>query len=314
MVSEKLDIVALGEGLIELSSEISLSRSETFNKYYGGDSLATAIAAKRLGSKVGYITKLGNDYFKEYLLNSWENEGLNISQVSCSDGYNGLYLLARTNETGKEFSYYRKKTAATKLSVDDIDEEYIKNAKCFYSTGITQSLSLSVREVVKKSFDLAKLNGLITAYDPNFSPLIVSVEEAREFFDDISQNLDILFMNDNNDMVTLFDFESIEKCIKHFWDMGIQTVIIKSTQNRGYYTGYAGDISFSKMLNLNEIVDTTSCGDAFNGGFLHALTSGFTAVKATQLASVVASVQAGGMGAIKSIPYKEEVYSEFEKI
>ncbi|MBQ9688545.1 carbohydrate kinase family protein, partial [bacterium] len=105
-----------------------------------------------------------------------------------------------------------------------------------------------------------------------------------------------------------------EKCIKHFWDMGIGTVVIKSSQNEGYYTGYAGDISFTKMLNLTEIVDTTSCGDAFNGGFLHAITSGYTALQATKLATVVAAIQAGGLGAIKSIPYRDKVYEEFEKI
>jgi 2-dehydro-3-deoxygluconokinase len=311
--NDKLDIIALGEGLIEMSSDINLANADVFNKYYGGDSLATAIAAKRLGSKVGYITKLGNDYFKDYFLDMWNKEGLNTSQVSFTDGYNGLYLLARTNNIGKEFSYYRKKTAATKLSLDDISDEYIKNSKCVYSTGIAQSLSISVREAIKHMFSYASSEGIITAYDPNFSPLIVSAEEAREFFEDISSNVEILFLNDKNDMVDLFDFESIEKCIKHFWDIGIRIIVIKSTQNNGYYTGYAGDISFTPMLNLTEIVDTTSCGDAFNGGFLHAITSGFSAVNAAKLASVVAALQAGGLGAIKSIPYKDEVYSEFEK-
>lgn len=314
MISEKLDIIALGEGLIELSCDGSLGDSTVYNKYFGGDSLATAIAAKRLGSKVGFISKIGEDYFKDYLINAWNNEGLNTAQVSFSEGNNGLYLLARTIDSKKEFSYYRKKTAAAKLSLDDIKDDYLKNTKCFYTTGISQSLSMSVREAIKYAFKLAKNNGIITAYDPNFSPLIESVEEAREYFDAISSNLDILFMNDTNDMCRLFDFESIEKCIKHFWDMGIGTVVIKSSQNEGYYTGYAGDISFTKMLNLTEIVDTTSCGDAFNGGFLHAITSGYTALQATKLATVVAAIQAGGLGAIKSIPYRDKVYEEFEKI
>ena len=66
MINEKLDIIALGEGLIELSCEVSLSESSNFHKYYGGDSLAAAISARRLGSKVGFITKVGNDYFKDY--------------------------------------------------------------------------------------------------------------------------------------------------------------------------------------------------------------------------------------------------------
>ncbi len=61
-------------------------------------------------------------------------------------------------------------------------------------------------------------------------------------------------------------------------------------------------------------VDTTCSGDAFNGGFLHAISSGFSPFEATKFASVVSGLQSQKIGAIKSIPTKEEVYSEYEKI
>ena len=77
----KLDIVAIGESLIELSTNAKLSASGCLYKYYGGDALATAISALRMGSKVGFITRIGNDPFKDYLLESWQNEGLDISQI-----------------------------------------------------------------------------------------------------------------------------------------------------------------------------------------------------------------------------------------
>lgn len=312
-MDDKLDIITLGEGLIELSSDVSLSLAGALDKYYGGDTLAVAVAAKRLGSKVGYITRVGCDYFKEYLMDSWQAEGLDISQVRLSDDFNGLYLLARPKDGTKEFSYYRKKTAASKISIDDISEKYIENAKIFYTSGIAQTLSLSVKEAINKAYYIAKERGVTTAYDPNYSPIITTIEEAKEAFDEIINYVDILFLSDKNDIAKLFDMHSAEHIIKHFWDMGINIVIIKSAQNGGYYTGYAGDIVFCNFFST-ETVDTTCSGDAFNGGFLHAISSGFSPFEATKLASIVAGLQSMKIGAIKSIPTKEEVYSEYEKI
>lgn len=100
-MDEKLDIIALGEGLIELSSDVSLSLAKSLDKYYGGDTLTTAVTARRLGSKVGYITRVGCDHFKEFLLDSWQDEGLDISQVRLTGDCNGLYLLARPKSGAK---------------------------------------------------------------------------------------------------------------------------------------------------------------------------------------------------------------------
>lgn len=312
-MNEKLDIITLGEGLIELSSDVSLGMAPSLDKYYGGDTLASAVAARRLGSKVGYITRVGCDYFKEFLMDSWQAEGLDISQVKLTGDFNGLYLLARPKSGAKEFSYYRKKSAASKLSIEDISEKYIESAKIFYTSGIAQTLSLSAREAVKKAYTIAKEKGLTTAYDPNYSPLITTPEDSKESFDDVINNVDILFVSVTNDIAKLLGIPSAEKVIKHFWDLGVNTVVVKSSIDGGYYTGYAGDIVFCKFFSA-QTVDTTCSGDVFNGGFLHAISSGFTPFEATKLASVVSGLQTQKIGAIKSIPTKEEVYSEYEKI
>ena len=157
-MTEKLDLITIGESLIEFSSNESLTFADCLQKYYGGDTLCTAIAALRLGSKVGFVTKVGMDPFKEYLLDSWQNEGLDISQVKLVNGYNGIYFIALPVDSEKEFSHYRKKTAATYLNIDDIDAEYIKNSKIFYTTGITQSLSLNAKEAVHKAYKISKEN------------------------------------------------------------------------------------------------------------------------------------------------------------
>ena len=55
-MNENFDIICIGEGLVELSAQDSLTYAQSFNKYYGGDALCAAVAASRLGSRGGFIS------------------------------------------------------------------------------------------------------------------------------------------------------------------------------------------------------------------------------------------------------------------
>lgn len=307
MHENKFDLITIGESLIEFSTNQKLKDAECLHKYYGGDSLVVAVAAKRLNSNVGFITCLGNDSFKEYMLSSWEKEGLDTKHVKVVEEKNGLYMVSRTSVHDKEFEYYRKKIAPAQLSIDDIDEEYIKSSKIVYASGVTQSLSMKSREAVKKAFEIAKDNGVITAYDPNYSAIVTTSEDAKEFFDEILPLTDILLMSSKYDAKSIFDIESLENIIKHLADSGVQIIVIKSSHDKGYYVKHQGNLNFIPFYTEN-IVDTTSSGDAFNGAFLHAMAKGYTPNEAAKIASIDAGLQAQGIGAIKSIPYYDEVY------
>lgn len=307
-MDEKLDIVAIGESLIELSTNAKMSAAGCLYKSYGGDALSTAIAALRMGSKVGFITRIGDDPFKDFLLDSWETEGLDVSQVKLTNEANGLYIIARPSLDEKEVVHYRKKIAPSKLSIDDINEDYIKNSSIIYASGVTQSLSPSADEAVEYAFKLAKDNNITTAYDPNYYSRLTTPDDAKEALTRIYPYVDIMFMNTKHDAIHILEIDSYENAIKKLWDMGIQTVVLKSIERKGYFTGYNGNIVFTEFYST-DYIDTTCSGDVFNGGFLHALTHGFTPLEATKFASILAGIQAQGIGAIKSIPYKEQVYS-----
>lgn len=307
-MSNKLDLITIGESLIELSTDAKLVDADILTKYYGGDTLATAVAAQRMGSNVGYITKVGDDHFKDYLLESWQNEGLDISNVQVVKGYNGVYFVARPENEQKEFSYYRKKTAACSLNVNDIDENYILKSKSVYASGVTQSLSINAKEVVKEIFKIAKENNILVAYDPNFSEEIWSVEEAQEALFEVIEFVDILFLNTTKQGKELVTIESIDSAIKYFWDKGVKIVLIKSSKEQGYYLGQNGEIVFINFSITEDLKDTTCAGDAFNGAFISEYLKGSSAVEATKFAAAVAGIQSQNVGAIKSIPYREAVY------
>ncbi len=310
-MTDNLDILTLGECLIELSTRQSLTIAETFNKYYGGDALNTGIACARLGARVGYITKVGNDYFKDFLLDAWQSENLDISNVKIVENYNGLYIISRQPDGKKEIMYYRKKSSAAMLSIEDIPENVIEKASIIYTTGITQSLSTSARSAVNKAFSIAGEKECLVAYDPNYKDRVWDIEEAREAMEEIIDYIDILMLSNTHDAEKLIEISSADKIIKHYWDRGIPMVAVKMGQ-AGCSIGYNGEIKFVPSREV-EIVDTTGSGDAFNGGFLYGISKGYTPFESAKLASIVASEQTKGLGAIKSIPYKDQVFAEFKK-
>lgn len=305
-MEQKIDIAIIGECLIELSANGSLADTSTLNKYFGGDTVTTAVAVARLGGNVTYLTKVGNDGFTEFILSALKKENIDTSLIKTNNEQNGMYIVSKTAEK-KEVLYYKRKTAATKLSIDDIDEESVKKLKMVYSTGVVQSLSASSRELVRETFRIAKENDVMTAYDPNYTSCFMNSDDTKEYFEEIVDFTDVIFLSLKNDAVKLYDFTSIDKVMNYFWDKGVKIVVIKSHIDNGYYTGYKGDVSFTEFYNTQKAVDVTASGDVFNGGFLYALTNGYAPRDAAKFASVVSGLQTQNYGAIQSIPYFDAV-------
>ena len=311
MDQQKTDIAIIGECLIELTSNGSLAESSTLNKYFGGDTVTTAIAVARMGGKVSYVTKVGNDGFSEFILSSLQKENVDTSLIKTNDEQNGMYIIAN-NQDKKELLYYKRKTAATKLSIEDLPEDFIKQTKLIYSTGIVQSLSASSRELVRESFRIARENEVITAYDPNYTSCFMSSADTKELMEEIVDYTDIIFLSLKGDAIRLYEIDSIEQIMKYLWDKGVKIVVIKSHIDNGYYTGYQGTITFTEFYNTTKAVDVTASGDVFNGGFLYAVTNGYQPADAAKFASVVSGLQTQNYGAIQSIPYLKTVMENME--
>ncbi len=306
-MDKQLDLAVIGECLIELSSSDRLERADVFHKSYGGDSVISALMAAKLGSTAAFITKLGDDGFGKYIYDSLKQDDIDVSHIELLQEQNGVYIAARPEDNKNEFYYYKRKSAATKLSDDDITEELLSGFKCLYSTGVTQSLSVSARSAVKKSFRIAKEKELITAYDPNYTSCFMYSDESREFLDEILPYTKIIFMSMKNDVPHLFESLSYEHIAKKLSDFGVEIIVFKSRIDGGYYTFYNGEVRFIEFFNKRPVIDLTASGDTFNGAFLHAYISGYNPFESAKFASVAAGLQASKFGAVSALPCKEEI-------
>ena len=311
MDQQKVDIAIIGECLIELTSNGTLAESSTLNKFFGGDTVTTAVAIARLGGGVTYLTKVGNDGFSEFIISRLKKENIDTSLIKTNDEQNGMYIVSKSQDR-KELLYYKRKTAATKLSVEDFSEDYIKQLKLIYTTGVVQALSASSRELVRESFRIAKENDIMTAYDPNYTSCFMSSTDTKEYMEEIVEYTDIIFLSLKGDAVRLYEMDSVDKIMKYYWDKGIKIVVIKSHIDNGYYTGYRGEITFTEFYNTSKAIDTTASGDVFNGGYLWAINNGYSPCDATKFASVVSGLQTQNYGAIQSIPYINAVMENIQ--
>lgn len=312
----EFDIVSIGECMVELYGEKPFLEADAFHKSYGGDTLNVLVSASRLGSRTGYITRIGEDHFAPYLLQGLLNERIDLSLVRViPERKNSIYFISTFEGGGQDYASYRDNNAASTLSVDDLKTEYVAAAKYFHASGLSQAISKSCRDATYEACRLVKENQTgSVSYDPHYSLGFWPVEEARVAFSELLPYIDILFLDHPFESEHLFGITDSNKLIRALWQQGVRVVVLK-LGTRGCIVGESrsGITGEVEPLRVGRTVDQTGFGDAFSGAFLHGLARGFDIFQAAWLGNITAGLKTRGHGTIASLPAHGEVYQIFEE-
>jgi 2-dehydro-3-deoxygluconokinase len=300
------DLITLGECMVELYCDGTISQAAQFSKAFGGDTLNTAVAASRLGSHAGFISKFGDDPFAPFLNEELQREGIDLSCCPTIPGMNGLCVIGLGEKGERELIYYRTGSAASTLTPDDLKPDYLQNTRLVHSSGISQAISPSCRRAVQKAFELARAAGVRTSFDPNYRARLWSAQEAREALDEIIPLTDIFLPSAPDETQTLLQLG--EPAAIHAWAeaRGVQISVFKQG-NLGCVVASEGELKRVESLRNARGVDTSDAGDAFNGGFLHGLLHGLDPVEAARLGVATAGLTVEGRGAVRSLPDRRRV-------
>ena len=309
----ELDIVSIGECMIEMFCEGPLATTDTYTRTFAGDTMNMLVAASRLGAKTGYVTHVGNDPFQDFLTRAWWSEGVDLRCATPLDRPNGLYFISILPGGEREFTYYRAGSAASCLEPADIDPDYIGSAKVVYASGITQAISKSARAAVLEAFRIARERNVVTAFDTNLRLGLWSMEEAREALDEILPHVDILLPSAPEESEALFGTDDAGTVIGSARERGVELVAVKCGA-AGAVLGLGDEIHELPAYVPENVSDTSGAGDVFNGGLLYGLTHGMSAVESARLGTVMAGLKIRGRGATYSIPSREEAFSVFREI
>lgn len=169
--SRPLDIVLLGRIAIDFNPAYSESVKEEFKplkdvhyfeKYVGGSPANIAVGVTRHGLKAGFIGKVSDDQFGDYVTEYFDACGIDTSHVTrCTNGEKiGLTFTEMLSPSESSILMYRNCIADLQLSVDDIDPDYIASAKLLLISGtaLAQSPSREAAIVMgsREEFDLTE--------------------------------------------------------------------------------------------------------------------------------------------------------------
>ena len=180
-----LDVIALGSIMAEISPPDNRTRvtdAESLVMVQAGSATTFALAFQKLGGRLGFISRLGQDEVGAWIRQSLEAEGVDTSEVRPVPGQLTPISLASVDASGtKTFAYYRFPGYSEPLGTlksEDVSDAYLQRAAIF---DLTESSLRSVdsREV---GLDLARrcrALGVRVCVNPNYRPTAWNGGEAE---------------------------------------------------------------------------------------------------------------------------------------
>ena len=176
------DVIAIGELLIDLIAEgydLPLKDQTTFKRFAGGAPANFAVGVKCLGLTSGLITKVGNDFFGDFLLDTLKEKEVDISQIRVTKEFKtALAFVGLDENRSPSFSFYRSPCADIMLKVEEINENYIKSAKLLMY-GTVSMADEPARSAIFQAIKYAKKQAIAVAY-PGWMPSSDIREYARQ--------------------------------------------------------------------------------------------------------------------------------------
>ena len=267
----------------------------TFLMNPGGKGANQAVAAARLGGKVTFITKRGNDLFGNQAVGLLMREGIDTQYVVKDMEHPSGVALIIVDSAGENSIVVAPGSNGYMLQ-DDIPPKIFTSGK--YSILLLQ-LEIPIT-TVEYSAVMAAENGL---------KVILNPAPAQQLSDNLLKHAWLLTPNETEveilTGIAVHDISSAEVAASALQQKGVKNVII----TMGAAGAYIKSENFTGIVPgvMVKAVDTTAAGDVFNGAIAVALSEGKDLKEAVAFANTAASIAVTRMGAQASAPYRNEI-------
>ncbi len=168
-----LDVISIGRSSVDLYGGQVGGRLEdmrSFRKYIGGSPTNAAAGAARLGLKSAVITRVGDEHMGRFIREQLRAEGVDVRGV-ITDPHRltALVLLGIRDQERFPLIFYRENCADMALSPDDIDPDFIAEARCVLASG-THLSHPRTEAATLRALDLARESGAKTIVDLDYRP------------------------------------------------------------------------------------------------------------------------------------------------
>jgi ribokinase len=301
MNSKKITVVGSYLVALVMDSERIPLKGETlmannFRTTHGGKGSNQAVQAARLGARVDFVGRIGNDSFGKAFLDLLDREKINRAFVFVSEDL----------PTGAGFII----SAADGHNLITIDVAAIRD---FNKNDINRILSsISEDNIVLAQLEIPLESALYALEHAKKTGALTILNPApASFFKDGSLSfVDILTPNETEARICtglapdskISDEEIALRLLK----TGAKHIIV-TLGEKGCLWAHRGKVEPVSPFHISEVVDSTGAGDAFNAGLAVALAEGRQMREAIQFANAAGALSVTKADTIPSYHYRHEV-------
>ncbi len=185
------DVLTLGESMLRFSPPgmQRLEQAAAFEIHVGGSESNTAVGLARLGLRVAWLSRLGENAVGRIVAAEIARHGVDYQYVRWAEGERvGTYFVEYAPPPrGIQLLYDRADSAMSRMRPQDLPSTLFEptRARLLHLTGITPALSEAAAATCRQALDWARRAGWRISFDLNYRSKLWSAEAARagcEFF------------------------------------------------------------------------------------------------------------------------------------
>lgn len=294
-----LDVLSVGLNSIDLLAEVdghpaanSKHRLRALTERPGGQAATAAVALARLGARVGYVGRIGDDRYGREGLASLRGEGVDVSHVVTVPGATSQFAVILVDrQTGTRTVLWHRHPGLT-MAPEDVPEALVAS---------TRVLHVDCHEVaaVTAAAEAARAAGTRT---------VIDVETVRPGTDRLLRSIDVVIAAESfpGEMTGRRDLGAALAALQA--ECGAPVVCVTLGEEGSLCR--VADREIRTPAFRVEVVDSTGAGDVFRAGFiaawLHNGPAG-TVEDALRWANAVAALKCRGLGARTTTPTLTEL-------
>ena len=296
-----MDILCVGQLVADIlvkpvdgiDFEIDTQRVEHISMKNGGDCLNTAIDLAKLGNRVGFAGKVGDDSFGEFLVKTIKNFDIDTNGLKVAHQAATSAVIVVINHKGERVFLYYGGTNDS-FSYEDIEPSLIDKCKIIHVGG-TFLLPQFDGAGAAQLFQQARAKNKLTAMD-------VTWDTTGRWLSIIRPCLKYLnfFMPSINEARQITGQETPEAIAGFLQNEGVGVVVVKLGKEGCFVKG-SGEGFYQKAYDV-PVVDTTGAGDSFVAGFLTGVLKGWRLEQCAQFAAAVSAHCIQQLGATAGVP------------
>ena len=275
MTNGDLDVLTLGMMMGEVApprADAGFGDGRGLVLFPSGSTTIFALALARLGTRVGLLSRVGDDDLGRWMRARVEEAGIDAEGVATVAGQLTPLALASVDAAGnKSFSYYRFNGVSDPLATlgaAEVPDAALRRARIF-DFGEASLRSPLMRAETLKLAQRARDLGLAVCYTPNFRASAWSggAAEAAEVQRHALALADVTLMNAEESGL-LSGFSDPKVSAGRIVDFGPAVVVITSGRE-GAIVATDGALTSIPAVPVDVVFDI-GAGDSFHAGFLAA--------------------------------------------